>query len=223
MKALASRSDVVKVSRIVPKTATNANTANLVRALQTWKSPGSTGKGVKIAVIDTGLDYTHADFGGKGTVAAYDSALADTTPPAAGARPCPQLGKDKIIGGYDLAGDDYDADPGADTYQPIPHPDPNPLDCNEHGTHVAGTAAGYGVNEERHDVHREVLQARRRQADEHEDRPRHGSAGPDLLAARLRLRRIDRPGDGGAGPRHGPEPGRQHQGPLRHDQPVGGL
>ncbi len=32
------------------------------------------------------------------------------------------------------------------TYQPVPHPDSNPLDCNEHGTHVAGTAAGYGVN-----------------------------------------------------------------------------
>ena len=28
----------------------------------------------------------------------------------------------------------------------MPHPDENPLDCNEHGTHVSGTAAGYGVN-----------------------------------------------------------------------------
>ena len=30
-------------------------------------------------------------------------------------------------------------------YQPVPHPDPNPLDCNGHGSHVAGTAAGSGV------------------------------------------------------------------------------
>ena len=27
-----------------------------------------------------------------------------------------------------------------------PHPDNNPLDCGGHGSHVAGTAAGYGVN-----------------------------------------------------------------------------
>ena len=29
-------------------------------------------------------------------------------------------------------------------FQPIPHPDSNPLDCEGHGSHVAGTAAGYG-------------------------------------------------------------------------------
>ena len=36
----------------------------------------------------------------------------------------------------------------------MPAPDPNPLDCNGHGSHVAGTAAGYGVNAERFYLHR---------------------------------------------------------------------
>ena len=35
-------------------------------------------------------------------------------------------------------------------YDPVPQPDANPLDCNGHGTHVAGTAAGYGVDGRRH-------------------------------------------------------------------------
>jgi subtilisin family serine protease len=144
VQALASRPDVVKVSRIVPKTATNANTANLVHALNTWKFSGDTGKGVRIGVIDTGLDYTHADFGGPGTPAAYDAALAADTAPNWRSQ-LPQLGKDKVLGGFDLAGDDYNADPTSPDYQPIPQPDQNPLDCNEHGTHVAGIAAGYGV------------------------------------------------------------------------------
>ncbi len=48
-------------------------------------------------------------------------------------------------GGTDLAGDSYDPDPNSATFQPTPHPDPNPLDCNGHGSHVAGTAGGNGV------------------------------------------------------------------------------
>src|SRR5262249_20805806 len=49
----------------------------------------------------------------------------------------------KIVGGYDLAGDDYDASRFETS---LPGSDPDPMDCNGHGTHVAGTAAGYGVN-----------------------------------------------------------------------------
>jgi subtilisin family serine protease len=147
VKALAARSDVVKVSRIIPKTASNANTANLVRALNTWKYNGDTGKGVRIGVIDTGLDYTHADFGGKGTPAAYQAALANDTDPGWRSS-LPALGKAKVMGGIDFAGDSYNADPTSADYQPIPHPDKNPLDCTDHGTHVAGIAAGYGVDKD---------------------------------------------------------------------------
>ena len=46
-------------------------------------------------------------------------------------------------GGWDFVGDEYDAD-GTD--HASPKPDANPLDCNGHGSHVAGTAGGGGVN-----------------------------------------------------------------------------
>ncbi|CAA9328254.1 MAG: minor extracellular serine protease [uncultured Nocardioidaceae bacterium] len=141
LRALAARSEVVRILPLTPKTVTNASAAQLTKVLDTWRSSGLTGEGVTIGVMDTGLDYTHADFGGVGTAAAYEG--EDATDPDWRAS-LPKLARAKIIGGFDFAGDTYDPqsdDPAIAT----PDPDPNPLDCNGHGTHVAGSAAGYGV------------------------------------------------------------------------------
>ena len=111
-----------------------------------WSTgPGFHGEGINVADIDTGIDYTHADFGGPGTVAAYQAALAADTGPA----PASMFGPTapKVKGGTDLVGDHY----GSPNVAPAtgtdftPHPDANPLDCNSHGTHTAGTIAGLGV------------------------------------------------------------------------------
>jgi subtilisin family serine protease len=122
----------------------NAASDIYTRSLDAWQQTGKTGKGVNIAVIDTGLDYTQADFGGPGTVAAYDAALANTAAPTAGS-----YDGAKFLGGYDFAGPTYNADDtDPSTYDPTPAPDDNPIDGRggEHGTHVSGTAAGYGLN-----------------------------------------------------------------------------
>jgi subtilisin family serine protease len=138
LDALAASPDVVKISTLVPKTVSNAGAAQLTKVLDTWRSLGLSGDGVKIGVIDTGIDYTHADFGGPGTVDAWNAAHNDPTGPFTPTA--------KVVGGYDFVGEDYDAVPEDPSYQPIPHPDSNPIDCAGHGTHVAGTAAGLGVN-----------------------------------------------------------------------------
>jgi subtilisin family serine protease len=138
--ALQQISGVSGVYPIAPKKPSLSYSALLQRAPQAWSAHGDLGAGTSIAIIDTGVDYTHADLGGPGTTAAYQTALANDT--AAPTYPDPT----KVAGGYDFAGDTYDPDPTDSAYQPTPHPDPNPLDCDGHGTHVAGIAAGYGEN-----------------------------------------------------------------------------
>jgi subtilisin family serine protease len=127
----------VDVSPIALMEPDNTNSVPLIGAPAVWSGvPGLRGEGVKIGIIDTGIDYTHLNFGGPGTIQAYAAAHAAETAPAD-----PQFfGPDapKVKGGIDLVGDAYNG-------RNIPVPDPNPLDCNGHGSHVAGTSAGFGV------------------------------------------------------------------------------
>ena len=145
IRALANRSDVERISIIEDMAPQNTGSVLDTDTLSVWAqqhaqntaATGYTGKGVKIVVLDTGIDYTHADLGGPGTKEAYEKAKASDTIPEGTYDP------KKFLGGYDLVGDDYNS---AKKETSTPHPDANPLDCGGHGSHVAGTAAGYGVN-----------------------------------------------------------------------------
>jgi minor extracellular serine protease Vpr len=142
--SLAAAPGVVSVHALQNVKPDNTRGVPMIGAPTVWNTPDRyRGEGIKVAVIDTGIDYTHADFGGPGTVAAYDAAHATESAPASKALFGPKA--PKVKGGVDLVGDSYNADPQSESYQPVPHPDANPLDCNGHGSHVAGTIGGYGV------------------------------------------------------------------------------
>ena len=79
----------------------------------------------------------------------------------------------------DFVGDDYDADPSSDDVSPVPKPDPNPLDCNGHGSHVAGTTGGSGVLANGDHLHRPV-QREHDQLELLDDRPRRRAEGRSL-------------------------------------------
>jgi subtilisin family serine protease len=137
---------VTAVYPLVTYERENAVSVPFIGAPQVWNSFGITGTNIKLGIIDTGIDYTHANFGGPGTPAAFTAAGAITSTPVvvSGTQLYPSP---KVAGGYDFAGDAYDAG-SATNY--IPQPDSNPLDCASslgggHGSHVAGTAAGLGV------------------------------------------------------------------------------
>lgn len=144
LASLGAISGVVSVHRMIPVQPSNTVGVPQIGGPLAWDGlNGVHGEGIKIADIDTGIDYTHADFGGSGNPADFALAAASSTLPANPLWFGPTA--PKVKGGIDLVGDSYNADPSSSTYQPVPQPDPNPLDCNGHGTHTAGTAAGFGV------------------------------------------------------------------------------
>ncbi len=136
---LASLPGVTAIHSVQTFRLANVNGVPFIGVPQAWQFAGVTGAGVKVASIDTGIDYTHADFGGPGTVAAWNAAQATSTLPADPSMFGPTA--PKVKGGFDFVGDAYNADIPAS----VPVPDSNPLDCNSHGTHTAGTLAGFGV------------------------------------------------------------------------------
>ncbi len=133
---LAALPGVVAVRALRTYTRDNVNGVPYIGAPSAWQYSGATGVGQTVAVIDTGLDYTHANFAGSGNPADY--AANDPTVIEGGTFPTA-----KAVAGYDFAGDNYDA--SGDAGPTTPTPDPDPLDCGAHGTHVAGTIAGFGV------------------------------------------------------------------------------
>lgn len=105
---------------------------------------GVDGTGVRVAVLDSGIDYTHRNLGGSGSVPEFEGndetvVETDSFPTA------------KVVGGFDFVGSRWPNNADAEG-NPFLEPDADPLDkcpadpllpCNSgHGTHVADIIAG---------------------------------------------------------------------------------
>ena len=125
---------VLRVQPVSHYERCTGQTVPFVGATNAWgRTPGLAGRGIRIGIIDSGIDYLHANFGGGGSAGNFDANDPE----------CIEEGSfptSRVVGGYDFAGDDYNGDNK-------PEPDPDPLDCASqgHGSHVAGIAAGGGV------------------------------------------------------------------------------
>ena len=101
-----------------------------------------TGKGIKVAVIDSGIDYTHKALGGSGNPADYAANNPAVIEPGS-------FPTKKVVGGYDFVGSAWT---GVAANGPeVPDPDPlddgatNPANVGVgHGTHVGHIIGGVG-------------------------------------------------------------------------------
>lgn len=112
-----------------------SETVPYIGASTVRKFYGYDGAGVKVAVLDSGIDYTHAKLGGAGNVRDFET--NDPTIIEPGTFPTA-----KVVGGYDFTGSAW---PGT-VEAPAPEAeDPDPLDDGPqggHGTHVADIIGG---------------------------------------------------------------------------------
>jgi subtilisin family serine protease len=102
------------------------------------RSPSVDGTGVRIAILDSGIDFTHRNLGGAGTLAAYAAAYGAAGPACVvtTANTTAPTWTSKVIGGFDFVGERWP------NTSPVLEPDPNPIDCQGHGTNVADIAGG---------------------------------------------------------------------------------
>ena len=128
---LAADPDVLSVHRVKDYELDLSETVPYIGATAV-QADGYDGTGVSVAVLDSGVDYTHAALGGSGNPADY--AANDPNIIEAGTFPTA-----KVVGGYDFTGSDWPDLPEA--------PDPDPIDDGPeagHGTHVAHIIGGVG-------------------------------------------------------------------------------
>lgn len=133
LNAIAQLPGVLKVRPVIDYKLDLSETVPYVGGTLAQVS-GYTGAGVRVAVLDSGIDYTHRNLGGAGTLAAYAAAYG-----AAPGDP-KQTTRDglfptaKVIGGFDFVGEAWPGGPEM--------PDDDPIDYEGHGTHVADIIAG---------------------------------------------------------------------------------
>jgi subtilisin family serine protease len=160
LPALAAHPGVLTVRPVVDYSVDLSSTVPYIGATAV-QNLGVTGKGVRVAVLDTGIDYTHRNMKGSGTATDYTAAFGTSLNDPRNTTVNPALfPTDKVVGGFDFLGEHWPQPDG----RPLPEgcgkdaagnalvclrPDPNPIACGgvgscdgTHGTHVADIIGG---------------------------------------------------------------------------------
>jgi hypothetical protein len=100
------------------------------------QAAGFDGTGMRVAVLDSGIDYTHAYFGGPGTAGAYAAAYGASTSDPLNTTLDGLFPTAKVVGGFDFVGEVWPTPDAARCgFNPNGSPracivpDPDPIDC----------------------------------------------------------------------------------------------
>lgn len=143
LTAIASQPGVISVNPVINYSLDLNETVPYIGATPAVQAEGLRGDGVRVAVLDSGIDYTHVAFGGAGTQAAYEAAYGTALTDTLNTTLDGLFPTARVVGGYDFVGEAWPSGPLA--------PDPDPIDCGApptvgcqggHGTHVADIIGG---------------------------------------------------------------------------------
>lgn len=142
LRKLAASPNVRSVRPVIDYELDLAETVPYIGATSVQQS-GYNGAGVKVAVLDSGIDYTHANLGGAGTAEAYTAAYGTSLTDPRNKSRDGLFPTAKVVDGWDFVGEAWPNGPLA--------PDEDPIDeggipggAGGHGTHVADIIGGVG-------------------------------------------------------------------------------
>lgn len=142
LKQLAANPNVRSINPVIDYQVDLAETVPYIGARRVQEELGFDGTGVKVAVVDSGVDYTHAHFGGAGTLEAYIAAYGASLDDPRNTTRDGLFPTDKVVEGWDFVGESWPNGPLA--------PDEDPIDeggmggAGGHGTHVGDIIGGLG-------------------------------------------------------------------------------
>ena len=147
IRQIAADPMVARVSRVIDYKLDLSETVPYITARKLQRVGELKGRGVKVAVLDSGIDYTHVAFGGTGTASAYRAAYGTSTTDSRTTTRDGRFPTRRVVEGYDFVGEAW----SGDTDTPPLAPDSDPIDCGAasgivcdggHGTHVADIIGG---------------------------------------------------------------------------------
>jgi subtilisin family serine protease len=108
------------------------------------QATGKDGSGIRVAVLDSGIDYTHKNLGGAGTLDAYAAAYGADEADAKNTTLDGLFPTAKVVGGIDLVGETWGRVNGVEVGTLAV--DPDPIDRWGHGSHVADIIGGKSLD-----------------------------------------------------------------------------